>query len=115
MSITIPRVDIHAIAARYDDSFSLDTDPPAEYVRQVAKEYRENADYADSEAERNSLLGEALALDGLVDRVENARDEHCIAYSEDPDTGRCECGHPYDAHGGGPGQCEAPLTAGTAR
>ena len=111
MSITIPQAEFHAIAARYDDAFSLQTDPPAEYVRHVAKECRDNADQADSEAERNALLGEALALDALVDRIENERDAHCIAYSHDPETGNCVCEHPADVHDRQLGQCEAPLNA----
>ncbi len=70
MTVTVPVDEIHKIAARYDDAFSLPADPPAAAVRDIAREYRMNADYADSEAERNSLLGEALALDALVDRIE---------------------------------------------
>lgn len=70
MSITVPRAEIHAIAARYDDAFSLEADPPAEYVRHVAAEYRGAANLYDDEADRAPLLDEADDLDALVDRIE---------------------------------------------
>lgn len=68
--VTIPRAEIVAVMERYDDSWTLDSDPASGVVRHVVAEYRENADYADSDAERTSLLGEALALDALADRYE---------------------------------------------
>lgn len=68
--IAVPRGQLHEIAERYDNAYSLPSDPPVEWVRQVASENRMNSDYADSEAERNALLGEALALDALADRRE---------------------------------------------
>jgi hypothetical protein len=67
MSITIPRAEIHAIAARYDDAFSLATDPSAEYVRHVAQDYRV---MAGNVGHPGTLLAEADELDALVDRIE---------------------------------------------
>ena len=109
MSITVPRAEIHAVAERYDNAWSLPEDPPVTVVRHIAADMRANADHEDTETGRLALLGEALALDALCDRVENQRDAHCVAYSHDPDTGLCECGHSGDDHDGELGQCEAPL------
>ncbi len=100
MSITIPRADIHAIAKRHGVDYDLNFDPPVEWVRATAKSLRADLQVA-----------EADDLDALVDRVENERDAHCIAYSHDPDTGKCVCGHADDVHDRGLGQCEAPLNA----
>ncbi len=111
MAVTIPRAELNAIAERYDDTFDPVGEPTVQYLRDAANYYRSATTLMSSARSRESLLAEAVDLDALADRIENERDDHCIAYSENPDTGRCECGHDYDDHGGGPGQCEAPLGA----
>ncbi|MEU4558385.1 hypothetical protein AB0F72_08345 [Actinoplanes sp. NPDC023936] len=108
MSITVPRAELQAIAERHNTGYCLEGDPTSTWVRALAASVR-----PDPLTDAGLTSAEAADLDALADRIENQRDNHCIAYSEDPDTGRCECGHDYDDHGGGPGQCEAPLTERT--
>jgi hypothetical protein len=113
MTVTIPRAEIHAIGQRYGTDYDLESDPTVEWVRQMARWLRRNLTGADEVEQK--LMAEAHDLDALADRVENERDEHCVAYSEDPATGRCECGHDDDVHDRQLGQCEAPLQAEVAR
>ena len=103
MSITIPRAEIRAVLLKHGASQPISGDVPANYVRTLADGYR-----ADSKVDGGPL---ATALDALVDRIKNERDAHCIAYSHDPDTGKCVCGHPDEMHDRDLGQCEAPLNA----
>lgn len=69
MTVTIPRAEIQAIAARYADAFSLDADPPTHYVRAVAAGYRDDVS-AWNTPEADALRAEADDLDALADRYE---------------------------------------------
>lgn len=69
MTVTIPRPEIDAIAARYNDAFTLTADPTAEWVRGIASGYREDAGPWGS-TEADALRAEADELDALVDRYE---------------------------------------------
>jgi len=102
-TVMIPCAEIHAIAKRHGVDYDLDSDPTAEWVRGTAKYLRSGS------APAATVLAEAADLDALVDRIENQRDDHCIAYSEGSDTGRCVCGHVDEEHDRELGQCEAPL------
>lgn len=72
--VTIPRAEINVIAEKYGDFFGLDEDPPAEYIRAVAADYRRNA--GDTRLltpdESADFRAEANDLDALVDRYEKA-------------------------------------------
>jgi hypothetical protein len=106
VSVTIPRAEIAEIMGRHDDSWRLHSDPPVKVVRGVAAGLRNGIGRRDRD--------EAAALDALCDRVENERDDHCVAYSHDPDTGECSCGHSDEQHDRELGQCEAPLSTEAA-
>lgn len=67
MSVTIPRAEVHAIAARHGTDYDLDFDPSVEWIRTTATFLREESAAFPTTPE---LRAEAADLDALADRYE---------------------------------------------
>jgi hypothetical protein len=67
---TIPREEVHAIAARYNDHLWYHADPTADHVRGAA-DYRRRCGYDEGGDVGQLLLAEADDLDALADRYEH--------------------------------------------
>jgi hypothetical protein len=68
MTITIPRAEIQAVAAKHKVDYDLDFDPPAEWVRATVAFLRAGVDFNGTPTPE--VLAEADDLDALVDRYE---------------------------------------------